>query len=63
MSIDHRGFDVFMPEEFLDRADIIAAFYKMCRERMPESMASGPRIRNWFSAELADWAPLTRLSH
>jgi hypothetical protein len=21
------------------------------------------RIRNWFSAELADWAPLTRLSH
>jgi len=43
-----------MPEEFLDRVDIIAAFYKMCSERMPEGMASGPFVKSGLFRRLGD---------
>src|SRR6059036_1314846 len=34
--IDHRGTDVPVPEQFLDRADVITGFEQMGRERMAQ---------------------------
>ena len=39
--VDHRALDVLVPQEFLDRSDIVTAFEQVSCERMPESMARG----------------------
>lgn len=36
MRIDYGRPDVPMPEEFLDRLNIMAVFKQMCAERMPD---------------------------
>ena len=41
MRVDHRGGDVPVPEQILDRADVIAVFQEMGGERVPEGMAGG----------------------
>ncbi len=35
MRVNHGGFSIFVPEEFLDRPDIIALLQQMRREAMP----------------------------
>src|SRR5713101_6420540 len=42
MGVDHRRTNVFMAEEFLNRANVIAIFQQVCRKRMTQSMA--PRV-------------------
>ena len=34
--VDHRGGDVAVPEEFLNRADVVAVFEEVGRERVTE---------------------------
>jgi hypothetical protein len=43
MRIDHDRTDVPMPEEFLDRPNIIAVLKQMGSKRMPEGVAA-----RWF---------------
>jgi hypothetical protein len=38
MRIDHRGGDISMAEQLLDRADVFACFEKMCRKAVAERM-------------------------
>lgn len=40
MRVDHRGAHIPMPEQFLDRPDVIAVFQQMRGERMAEAMAA-----------------------
>ena len=40
VGIDHSGFEVFVPEEFLDGADIIAIFEQVGCEAMAQGMAA-----------------------
>ena len=40
MRVDHGRADVRMPEEFLDRPDIVSRFEQVSRERMPQGMAA-----------------------
>jgi hypothetical protein len=43
--VDHRGADVAVSEQFLDRADVIASFKKMGRERMTKRWClTGPAL-------------------
>lgn len=39
--IDHRGADIAMAEDFLDSADIVAIFEKMCGKGVTEGVAAG----------------------
>jgi hypothetical protein len=40
--VDHRSIEVFMPEQFLDRPNVVSRFEQVSREAMPEGMtASG----------------------
>jgi len=41
MGIDHRGFHVLVPQQFLNRPDIVTAFQQMRGEGMAERVASG----------------------
>jgi hypothetical protein len=41
MCVDLRRTDVLVPEQFLDRSDVVTSFKKMRGERMPEGVASG----------------------
>lgn len=41
MGVDHGRFDVLMPEKFLDRAYIVAAFQQMCRKGMAKRVTGG----------------------
>lgn len=41
MRIDHRRFDIAMPEQLLDRSNVGAAFKEMRGEGMPEGVARG----------------------
>ena len=54
MGVNHRGLDVAMARKFLHRADVIAAFEQMSRERVPERVAGGP---------LRQTRPRNRLPH
>jgi len=38
VGVDHGGFDVFMAEEFLYGADIVAVLEKMCGEGVAEGV-------------------------
>ncbi len=38
MRINHRGLDIFVAEEFLNCANIIASFEQVCGEGVPESV-------------------------
>ena len=40
MGVDHGGFDVFVTEEFLDGADIVAALEEVGSEGVAEGVAS-----------------------
>lgn len=40
MGVDHGGSDVFMPQKFLDRANIRAILQQMGGEGVPQSMAT-----------------------
>ena len=40
MGVDHGGFDVFMTEEFLDGADVVAVLEKVGFEGMAEGVAA-----------------------
>ncbi len=42
MCVNHGCFDIFMAQQLLDSSDIVAAFQKMCSERIPECAAGGP---------------------
>ena len=39
VGVDHRRADVAMPEQFLDRADVIAALEKLSGEGMTQRLA------------------------
>lgn len=41
MGVNHRGFDIAMAKQFLDRTDIVAIFKQMCGKRVPERMTGG----------------------
>ncbi len=41
MRINHRGADVLMPEQFLNRPNIIAILKQVSRERMAEGVTTG----------------------
>lgn len=38
MSVDHGGFDVFVPEEFLDGADVVASLEEVGGEAVAEGV-------------------------
>jgi len=40
MRVNHGRIDVAMPQQFLDRPDVLASFRQMGRERMPQCMRS-----------------------
>ena len=40
--VDHGGFEVAVPEEFLDGANVVAVFQKLGRKGMAEGMAGNP---------------------
>ena len=52
MSVDHRCFNIILPRQFLNRADVIAIFEQMSGERMSEGMTRNSfinfRIVNFF---------------
>ncbi len=54
MRVDHRGADVLVPEEFLDRPVIIPILQEMGSERMPEGVAGDGFL---------DTGPLARALH
>ena len=39
MGVDHGGADVFVPQQFLDGADVVAIFEQMGGEAVAEGMA------------------------
>ena len=41
MGVDHGGVYIFMPEEFLDCADVISVLKQMCCKAVPEGVAMG----------------------
>jgi hypothetical protein len=41
MRVDHRRFDIAMPQQLLDGSNVRAAFEQMCGKRMAERMARG----------------------
>ena len=41
MSVDHRGTHVGVPEQLLNRADVVAIFQKMRGERMTQGVRAG----------------------
>ena len=41
MGVNHRRLHIFMPEKFLDSANIVAALKEMGCERMAEGVAAG----------------------
>ncbi len=45
MCVDHCRADVFMPEQLLDRPDIVPVFEQVSRERMPQAV-TGNMLRN-----------------
>jgi hypothetical protein len=40
MGVDHRGFDIFMAEEFLHGADIVAMLQQLRRKTMAKGMTT-----------------------
>jgi hypothetical protein len=42
VGIDHGGFDIFMPQEFLHGADIVAVLQQVGSEAMAKGMAADP---------------------
>lgn len=38
MGVDHGGFDVFVSEEFLNRADVVSALEEVCGEGVAEGV-------------------------
>ena len=41
MGVDHRGSDVIMAKQYLDRADVMATFEKVGSKGMAEAVGSG----------------------
>jgi hypothetical protein len=39
VGVDHRRFDVLVPQQFLDGADIVTVFQEVRGERVPQRMA------------------------
>lgn len=44
MGVDHRRFYVFMPQQFLDSANIVMVLQKMSGKTMAERVATDPLI-------------------
>ena len=42
MGINHRGFDIFMTEQFLDGADIVAVLQEVGGKGMAEGVTTNP---------------------
>jgi hypothetical protein len=40
MGVDHRGFDILMAKEFLNRADVIPVFQQVGRKGVPEGVTA-----------------------
>ena len=65
MGVDHGRFDVFMPEQFLNRSYIVAHFQQMCRKRMAKRVAGGSfgqPVRSifgplWIPVNFKNWHP------
>jgi hypothetical protein len=38
MSVNHRGLEISMSQEFLYRPDVIAVFQEVCRKTVPQGM-------------------------
>ena len=53
MGVDHRGFDILMPEQFLDGPDIIAILQEVGREGMAECVRCDPLF---YPGELGGFA-------
>jgi len=41
MGVDHRGFNIFEAQQFLNRSDVVTALKQMGGERMAEGVACG----------------------
>src|SRR5437762_541853 len=52
MGVDHRGADIIMSKQFLNRSDVIPVFEQMCCKRMPQRMATGRFANSRFSARI-----------
>src|SRR5688572_24827836 len=48
MSVDHGCSDVFMSEQFLNRANVVAVLEEMSGERMPEGVAAHTFVKAGF---------------
>jgi hypothetical protein len=57
MRVDHGRGDVLMAEQLLDRADVVAVFEKVRRERVAERMAAGV-LRDAGGAQSASYRAL-----
>ena len=60
MGVHHRGADVGVPEQLLDRADVMTRFEQMRRERVPQRMRRGG-LRNAGAPQGLAHRPLERL--
>jgi hypothetical protein len=49
VGVHHLGLYIPMAQEFLNRADVIAIFQKVCGNRMPQRMAIGRLSQPYFA--------------
>ena len=54
MGIQHRSFDVLVPEQFLNGSDVVAIFEQVCCKRMPEDVAARGHGKPGFENRLLD---------
>ena len=61
MGVDHGGFDVFMTEEFLDGADVVAVLEKVGCEGMAEGVTADAfgKVAVRVACLSAFWSPLS----
>ena len=61
MGVDHRGFDIFVAEEFLDGADVVAALQEVGGEGVAEGVTA-VRLVRWavrVACLSTFWSPLS----
>jgi len=54
VGVNHRGFDILMAQQFLNRADVIPIFQQMGRKRVAESVTTRTLAQAGFSGCLFD---------